>query len=99
MRKLLNWFRLGKLESGLERELQYHFDRRVNDLMAAGVPEREARRQARIELGGIEPVREEVRDVWLTRWVREFAYDLRFSARSFLRSRSFTAAAVISLVL
>jgi hypothetical protein len=37
-------------------------------------------------------VREEVRDVWLTRWIRDFLYDLRFSARSFLRSPSFTAA-------
>ena len=44
-------------------------------------------------------VREEVRDVWLTRWLRDFVYDLRFSARSFLRSPSFTATAVLSLAL
>jgi len=99
VRKLLNWLRLGNLESELDRELQYHFDRLVNELMAAGTSEREARRQARLELGGIEPIREEVRDVWLTRWLRDFLYDLRFSARSFLRSPSFTATAVLSLAL
>src|SRR5689334_20250723 len=44
-------------------------------------------------------VREEVRDVWLTRWLRDFAYDLRYSARSFLRSPSFTVTAVLSLAL
>src|SRR5262249_23517490 len=44
-------------------------------------------------------VREEVRDVWLTRWVRDFLYDLRFSARSFLRSPGFTAVTLLSLAL
>ena len=44
-------------------------------------------------------MREEVRDVWLTRWLRDFAVDLRYSARSFLRSPSFTATAVLSLAL
>jgi len=95
--KLLNWFRRDRLEHGLDRELQYHLDRRISDLMEEGLPESEARRRARLEIGGLEQVREEVRDVWLTRWLRDFLYDLRFSARSFLRSPSFTAATVLSL--
>ena len=37
--------------------------------------------------------------MWLTRWLRDFAYDLRFSARSFRRTPSFTATAVLSLAL
>src|SRR6478752_7850529 len=99
MRQLLNWFRRGKLESGLDRELQYHIDCRVSDLVRSGLPEWEARRQARLELGGLTQVQEEVRDVWLTRWLRDFAYDLRFSARSIRRSPSFAATAVLSLAL
>ena len=99
MKLLLNWFRLRRLESDLDRELKYHIDRRVSDLMLSGLPEQEARRQATLELGGIMQVQEEVRDIWLTRWLRDFAYDLRFSARSFLRSPSFTATAVLSLAL
>jgi predicted permease len=95
---LLNWFRRRSLERGLDRELQYHFDRRVADLTATGIPDGEARRRVRVELG-LDRVREEVRDVWLTRWFRDFLYDLRFSARSFLRSPGFTAAALISLAL
>lgn len=99
MKQLLNWFRRGNLESDLERELRYHIDRRVSDLVQCGLPEREAQRRARLELGGLTQVREEVRDVWLTRWLRDFAYDLRFSARSFLRSPSFAATVVLSLAL
>src|SRR4051812_23213768 len=99
MKYLLNWFRRDRLEQGLDRELQYHFDRRVADLLASGLPETEARRRTGLELGGLTQVREEVRDVWLTRWLRDFAGDLRYSARSFLRSPSFTATAVLSLAL
>ena len=71
MRQLLNWFRRGDLERGLDRELRYHIDRRVGDLIFSGLPEPEARRQAMQELGGLTQVREEVRDVWLTRWLRD----------------------------
>jgi putative ABC transport system permease protein len=96
--RLFNWLRRGSLEHGLERELRYHFDRRVADFTAANIPEPEARRRAAVELG-LAQVREEVRDIWLTRWLRDFFYDLRYSARSLLRSRGFTAATLLSLAL
>src|SRR5262245_15334853 len=99
MKRILNWFRLRSLESDLDRELKYHIDRRVSDLIHSGLPEPEARRRVALEFGGASQVREEVRDVWLTRWLRDFMYDLRFSARSFRRSPSFTATAVLSLAL
>src|SRR5437667_1827465 len=99
MKRLLNWFRRNALEESLDRELRYHLDRRVSDLTQSGVPEWEARRRATLEFGGLSQVREEVRDVWLTRWLRDFAYDLRFSLRSFLRSPSFTSTTVLSLSL
>src|SRR5215831_20291497 len=99
MNRILNWFRRRRLEGDLDRELQYHVDRRVTDLIHSGLPEPEARRRVALELGGAMQVREEVRDIWLTRWLQDFVYDLRFSARSFLRSPSFTAATVISLAL
>ena len=70
MKKLLNWFRLGNLETDLDRELKYHLDRRVSDLVRSGLPEPEARRQAALELGGVSQVQEEIRDVWLNRWLR-----------------------------
>ena len=99
MRQIWNWLRRHDLEHSLDRELQYHLDRRVSDLMGTGVPEAEARRQARLELGGLTLVREEVRDVWFTRWLRDFAADFRLTGRSFLRGPSFSAVIVLSLAL
>ena len=40
-----------------------------------------------------------MRDVWLSRWLRDFVHELRFSARSILRSPSLAATAVLSLAL
>src|SRR5437016_3479172 len=101
MRRLLILLgaRRRRMEQDLDRELRYHLERRAHDLIASGVSESEARRQAAIEFGGFAQVQEEVRDIWLTRWLRDFACDLRLSARSFLRSPSFTATAVLSLAL
>jgi predicted permease len=99
MRKLVNWFRRRQLERDLDRELQYHLDRRIADLESSGLPAAEARRRAMLELGGIARVQDEVQDVWLGRWLPDFVYDLRFAVRSFLRTPSFTVTAVLSLML
>jgi predicted permease len=99
MRQLVNWFQRKKLEGELDRELRYHLDRRTKDLERSGLPVGEARRRAMLELGGVAQIKEKVQDVWLTRWLRDFLYDLRFSLRSFLKTPSFTITAVLSLML
>jgi predicted permease len=97
--RLLNWFRRERLESDLERELRYHVDHRIADFIAGGLPEDEARRRAVLEIGGVPQIQEEVRDVWLARWLRDFVYDMRFSARSYLRTPAFSLTAILSFAL
>lgn len=75
MRRIGNWFRLRNLEKEFDRELSHHLDCRVSELVRSGLSETEARRQAALDLGGVTQVREEVRDGWLIRWLRDFVYD------------------------
>ena len=99
MRQLVNWFRRKQMDRDLDRELQYHLDRRITDLKNSGLPAQEARKRAMQELGGIAQTQEEVRDIWLRWWLTDFLYDFRFSLRSFLKTPSFTITAVLSLTL
>src|ERR1700742_2158580 len=99
LRQIANWFRRRKMESGLDRELSYHVERRTADFENSGMSTEAARRRALLEIGGVAQVQEEVRGGWLCRWLRDFNYDFRFSARSFFRTPSFSLTAVLSLVL
>jgi predicted permease len=99
-KQIRNWFRRSSLEDGLSRELADHQERRVSDLLEQGIPEAEARRQTAKELGGATQIREEVRDVWLSRWMWDFQADLRFTVRTLvLRNPVFAVTAVLSLAL
>ena len=101
MAKILNLFRWrrDRLERDLERELRYHIDRRVDDMMKTGLSETEARRQASIEFGGVAQVQEDVRDTWIWRSLDALALDVRYSIRGLVKSWGFAlgAGAVLAL--
>ena len=77
------------MERDLDRELQYHMDRRVDEMMNDGSSEAEARRQASIEFGGVAQVQEEVRDTWIFRWLDALVLDVRYSIRGLVKSWGF----------
>jgi len=97
----MTWFgrfrRRTALDRDLDRELQDHLERRTQALMAAGLTPAQARRQAAIESGGAEQVKEAVRDVRGTRWAHDFAQDVRYGARSLRKSPGLLVAAVLSM--
>ena len=99
--KFLNLFRRrrDRLERDLDRELRYHLNRRIHDLMKEGHHESEAWRQARIELGGVPQVQEAVRDAWTYRWLDSLARDVRYAVRSLTKAWGFTLGAATVLAM
>ena len=89
--RFLNLFRWkrDRLERDLDREMRYHLDRRVDDLMKNGSSEAEARRQASIEFGGLAQIQEEVRDTWVWRWLDALVRDVRYAIRRLVKSWGF----------
>ena len=85
------------LDHDLDRELQDHLERRTAALVAAGLTPAQARRQARLESGGAEQVKEAVRDVRGTRWVHDVVQDARYGIRSLRKSPGLVVAALLSM--
>lgn len=87
------------MQHDLARELRYHIDRRIAELMQSGLSGVEARRRAALEFGGVDRVQEEVRDTWTWRWLDHLVRDVRYALRTFRRGPGFTAVTILSLAL
>src|SRR6185437_11036074 len=94
-----NVFHRDNVEQNLGDELQGYLDTLVAEKMRAGLSRADAERAARLELGGIEVVKENVRDARTGATVDAVLRDLRFAARSLKKTPAFTLAAVLALAL
>ena len=92
-------FRRQAMERELDDELRFHLEESVAAHMRAGHTREEATRLAHIELGGVEVVKEEVRDARGVRLIDDVVADVRYGARGLHRAPAFTAAAVLTLAL
>ena len=99
MRVFAAWRRRTKRDEELAKELCFHLDEHVQDLIAAGVPPDEARRQARLALGGVDQITERVRDGRPRAWLDHLLHDLRDARRSLRRTPGVTAAVVALITL
>jgi hypothetical protein len=99
----MNWwkrlFLRRKLEDQLERELSFHLEQHAADLIAQGHDPTDARRLARLELGGPQQVKEECRDARGTRWLEDLVQDVRYAVRTLRKRPGFAAMALATIAL
>ncbi len=110
MKRLRAWmFRLGGLfrverqalqqEQEFAAELESHLQFHIEDNLRAGMTPVEARRDARIKLGGVEQTKQAYRERSTFPWIENLLRDVRFALRGFSRTPLFTATVVATLAL
>ena len=86
-----------RFEDGASEELRFHIDAYAEDLEKRGVSPADALRRARLELGGTEALKEELRAARGQRLLDELLQDLRYATRRLHRGRAPAVAAVLAL--
>ena len=94
-RRLRYWLGHSERQRLLWEEMQFHIEFMTQELGAQGMSEPDARAAARRKFGNMTQKSEEARSTWITRWMGDFAQDLRYSFRGMRRDAGFTAFTIL----
>src|SRR5437660_3443323 len=94
-----NLFLSRRVDVDLDQEVHAHLELLIAENIRAGMPPQEAQRAARIELGGIEQVKEQVREEGLGNWLHSVVSDCRYGLRQLRKNPGATAVMIFTLAL
>lgn len=92
-------FRKKQVEQEMDEELRAYLDAAVKDKMRSGMSYEQALRAARVEMGSMDALKEEIRSAGWEASVESLWQDLRYGVRQLRRNPGFTAVVVIILAL
>ncbi len=92
-------FRKAQAEREMDEELRGYLDAAAKDKMQNAMTPEEARRAARVEIGSLEAVKDEIRSAGWESVLETVWQDLRYGAHQLRRNSGFTIAAVLTLAL
>jgi predicted permease len=83
----------------MSEEIRAHLEEKVEELVADGMPRKDAEAAARREFGNVTLMEEDGRDVWRWVWVEKFLMDVRYGLRMLRRNLVFTAAGLFTIAI
>ncbi len=92
-------FHAKRMDRELDSELEHHFDLLVAAKIRSGMTAEEARREARLEFGGHEQVKEDCRESRGTMLAVSILHDLKYALRQMGRNPGFAVVTVLTLAL
>jgi len=94
-----NVFRGNQLDDDLDEELTAYAELVSAEKVRSGMSPEEACRTTRVEMGGVEQVRQNVRDIHAGVWLEKLGQDIRYGARSLAKNPAFSLVAIATLAL
>src|SRR5579871_610196 len=94
-----NLFDKHRVEQELEAELHTYLEELTDEKVRSGASFAAARRAALVEIGGLEQVKEEVRQIRMGNMLESTLHDIRYSLRTLSRSPGFTGVVILALAL